>query len=54
MLRADHLAVAARGHEAGGAQRAKVMRDEVLGALGDPGEVADAKLIGRSERGSDR
>jgi len=40
-----HLAVAPTVGETGGAKRAKVVRDEVLGALHDPSEIADAELV---------
>ena len=39
----DHLAVAAACGEPERAQRARVVGDEVLRALGDPGEVADTR-----------
>ena len=39
-----HLSVAAVVGQSGRAQRSQVVGDEVLGALADPGEVADAEL----------
>jgi len=41
----DDLVLAPRAREAGAAQRAQVVADEVLGSRGDPGEVADAQLL---------
>src|SRR5439155_21935936 len=46
----DHLPLAARTNEPAASQRARVMRDEVLGALDDPGEVAHAELVGVEQR----
>ncbi len=41
----DDLVLAPRAREAGAAQRAQVVADEVLRSRGDPGEVADAQLL---------
>ena len=41
----DDLAVAPRARQPGRAEVAQVVADEVLGAAGDPGEVADAQLL---------
>ena len=41
----DDLVLAPRAGEAGGAQRAQVVADEVLRSRGDPRQVADAQLL---------
>src|SRR5436190_11139456 len=46
----DHLPLAARTNEPAASQRARVMRDEVLGALDDPGEAAHAELARVEQR----
>lgn len=40
-----HLSLSARADKAVRAQRAHVVGDEVLGALDDPAEIADAELL---------
>ena len=45
-----HLSLPARAHDAVRAHGAYVMRDEVLGALDDPGEIADTQLVGFGQR----
>ena len=49
-----HLAFASRGDEPRAAERAEVMGHEVLGALGNPGEVAHAELVGLGQRSGQR
>ena len=46
----DDLVLAPRASEAGVAQRAQVVADEVLGAAGDPCQVADAQLPAVAQR----
>ena len=46
----DHLAVAAAARPAGRRAARAGDGDEVLRALADPGQVADAQLVGRGER----
>jgi len=48
-----HLPVTPVVHEPGRAQRLQVMRDQVLSALDDPGEITDAKLWRTAERERD-
>ena len=50
----DHLPVAARAHQPGRAQRADVMRDEVLRALARPTQVAHAQLAAVAQSHRDR
>src|SRR6266852_997641 len=47
----DHLPLPARTDEPRRAKRAKVVRDEVGRALANPGEVADAELVGLAQGG---
>ena len=40
-----HLPVPARCHQPGGAKRPRVVGDQLVRALGDPGEIADAEFL---------
>jgi hypothetical protein len=46
----DHLSVSARLDQLGNAERAQMVRDQVLRTFGDPCQVADAELIGPCQR----
>ena len=50
----DDLVLAPRARQACDAQRPEVVADQVLGATGDPGQVADAQLVAVAERERDQ
>lgn len=50
----DHLPITPRSHEPCASKGANVVGDEVRGALDDPGEIADAQLVGCRQGRRDR